>query len=85
MTPVLEIHEIEKNKHLIEREMIMEQNIPGNIKMKSFGVPVKLSGTPASPSWNAPAMGEDTIAVLSELQITPDQIRKMKEKDQIIY
>lgn len=85
MTPVLEIHEMDKNKHLIQREMIIEQDVPGNIKLKSFGIPIKLSGTPAKPSWDAPAMGEDTLAVLSEIQVTPDQIRKMKEKDLIVY
>jgi len=85
MTPVLEIQEIEKNKHLIERGMIIESDVPGNIKLKSFGVPVRLSETPANPSWNAPAMGEDTLAILSEMQITPDRIRKMKEKDLIVY
>lgn len=80
MSPVLEVHEVEKHPHLIEREMIVEQEIPGHVKMKTFGVPVKLSVTPAKPSWNAPAAGEDTLSILSEIEVKPELIRKLKEQ-----
>ncbi len=67
IAPVYDLKDLEDDPHLQAREMILEQEHPRAGKFKSIGIPIKFSETPAKPSWNAPIMGEDTEAILSDL------------------
>ena len=44
------------------------------------GIVPKLSRTPGSHRRNAPALGQDTDAVLGEIGLTPAQIQALKDK-----
>jgi hypothetical protein len=44
------------------------------------GIVPKLSATPGSQRRNAPALGQDSDAVLRELELTPEQIQGLKDK-----
>ena len=44
------------------------------------GIVPKLSRTPGSHRRNAPALGEDTDAVLREIGLTPEQIQALKDQ-----
>jgi formyl-CoA transferase len=44
------------------------------------GIVPKLSLTPGSHRRNAPALGQDTDAVLRELGLTPAQIQGLRDK-----
>ena len=59
LTPILELEEVEKDKHLIERDMFFEVEHTDYGKIKGVNQPFKFSETPAKPSWGAPLMGED--------------------------
>lgn len=62
VSPILEIDEIEKNEHIVKRDMIVTTDGEKNI-----GVPLKFSETNAKPSWKSPELGADTSSILKEL------------------
>jgi crotonobetainyl-CoA:carnitine CoA-transferase CaiB-like acyl-CoA transferase len=68
ISPVYDLADLENDPHLQARQMIVTQEHTQAGAFKSIGVPIKFSETPANPSWPAPAMGEDTEAILSELR-----------------
>ena len=59
LSPILDIDEVEKDKHLSERDMFIEMEHADYGKFISVNQPFKFSETPAKPSWSAPLMGED--------------------------
>ena len=67
ISPVYELAELENDPHLQARQMIIEQTHEVAGTYKTIGIPIKFSRTPASPSWPAPIMGEDTEAILDSL------------------
>jgi crotonobetainyl-CoA:carnitine CoA-transferase CaiB-like acyl-CoA transferase len=79
LTPVLAADEIEQNPHIQSRGMIYEEDHPVCGKLKSVGVPIKFSQTPARPSGPAPALGQDTAAILAEIGYLPDDIEALKQ------
>ncbi|MBN1474818.1 MAG: CoA transferase [Syntrophaceae bacterium] len=84
LTPVLEINELEKDRHLKARDMIIEQKHPVCGKIKGFGVPLKFSGTPATPGMPAPSLGNDTQAILKELGYSKSNIKIFQEEGVIL-
>lgn len=80
LTPVLDLSEMEHDPHLQARQMIYEQDHPVCGKLKGIGVPLKFSGTPAHPSGPAPALGQDTKAVLQEICFTPEEIEAFSQE-----
>lgn len=84
LTPVLGIDELEKNRHLRARDMIIEQKHPVCGKIKGFGVPLKFSGTPATPGMPAPSLGSDTQAILKELGYSKSDIKIFQEEGVIL-
>lgn len=64
ITLVNDLSDLEKDPHLQEREMIIEQEHPKAGKFKTIGVPIKFSETPAKPSWIAPDLGQDNDLLL---------------------
>lgn len=63
ISPVHDVDELAGDPQLQARNMIVEEHHPKAGKLKSIGVPLKFSATPAQPSWPAPQPGEDTTAV----------------------
>ncbi len=59
LTPILEIDEVQHDKHLQQREMFFEVEHSDYGKVLGINQPFKFSETPAKPSWAAPLMGED--------------------------
>lgn len=68
LSPVSELDELERNLQLQDRKMIIMEEHPTIGNFKNIGLPIKFEGTPASPSWPAPELGEDTAAILNELK-----------------
>ncbi len=71
ITPVYAPDELEQDPHLTARHMIVTQEHPVAGAVRSIGVPLKFSHTPAQPAWTAPQPGEDTAAVLGHLLNNP--------------
>ncbi len=84
LTPVLTVDELEKNPHLQARDMICEEDHPVCGKLKGVGVPIKFSQTPAKPSGPAPGLGQDTAAILGEIDYQPDEIETLKKNGIIL-
>ena len=59
LTPILEIDEVQHDKHLQERDMFFEVEHSDYGKITGINQPFKFSETPAKPSWAPPLMGED--------------------------
>lgn len=64
-----------------KREMVVDIRQKNGEKVTTFGVPVKLSGTPGSIRTPPPEFGENTISILKELGYTKNQIAAFAEKD----
>ena len=74
------IADIAADPHYRARGMIDEIRMDDGSVLAVPGIVPKLSRTPGSHRRNAPALGQDTDAVLKELGLTPEQIRGLKEK-----
>jgi crotonobetainyl-CoA:carnitine CoA-transferase CaiB-like acyl-CoA transferase len=70
--------------HVKAREMVVEVDHPVIGKMKTLGVPVKLSETPGGVTRAAPTLGQHTVQVLTELGYSADEIEALRA-DGVIF
>lgn len=84
LTPVLEIAEIETDPQIQARNMIIEQTHHVCGKIKSIGVPLKFSATPAEPSGPAPTLGKDTADIMKEIGYKPEEIESFSKEGVIL-
>lgn len=66
LSAVLGMNELPQQPHLQHRQMIVQEHTPSGAPYQSLGIPLKFGGTPAAIAWPAPALGEDTLAILRE-------------------
>jgi formyl-CoA transferase len=77
---IYSIADIANDEHYIARGMIQQVMMSDGTNIAVPGIIPKLSRTPGSHRTNAPALGQDTDAVLLSLGISPEQIKAMKDK-----
>ena len=77
LTSVLALDELEKDSHLRQREMFITLPHPRCGNIKSIGVPIKFTGTPAIVQNPPPILGQDTAAILLELGYSPERIERL--------
>ncbi|ESJ17011.1 CoA transferase [Cupriavidus sp. HPC(L)] len=75
--PVHSIGEALSHPQTLAREMVVEQQHPEAGPVKSIGLPIKLSETPARYVRPSPRLGEDTRALLAECGYGEKQIAQM--------
>lgn len=75
--PVHSIGEALSHPQTLAREMVVEQQHPQAGPVKSIGLPIKLSETPARYVRPSPRLGEDTRALLAECGYGEKQIAEM--------
>ncbi|UXC38029.1 CaiB/BaiF CoA transferase family protein [Cupriavidus gilardii] len=75
--PVHSIGEALSHPQTLAREMVVEQQHPQSGPVKSIGLPIKLSETPARYVRPSPRLGEDTRALLAECGYGEKQIAEM--------
>jgi crotonobetainyl-CoA:carnitine CoA-transferase CaiB-like acyl-CoA transferase len=78
--PVLLYDEVMSNDHVQAREMVVEVEHPIIGKMKTLGIPAKLSGTPLSIRRPAPWLGQHTVEALLEADYSEEEISDFFEK-----
>lgn len=59
---------------------LQQVQLPGDVALDVPGICPKLSATPGGHRRNAPALGQDTDAVLKELGLTDEQIAALKSR-----
>ncbi len=74
------VADIAADPHYRARGMLDERRMDDGSSLMLPGIVPKLSVTPGSHRRNAPAIGQDSDAVLKELGLTAAQIRGLKEK-----
>jgi formyl-CoA transferase len=74
------VADIAADPHYQARGMLASVRMDDGSRLSVPGIVPKLSATPGSHRRNAPALGQDTEAVLHELGLTPAQIQGLKDK-----
>ncbi|MDR3453089.1 MAG: CaiB/BaiF CoA-transferase family protein [Rhodoferax sp.] len=74
------VADIAADPHYQARGMLDGVTMDDGTKLTVPGVVPKLSRTPGGHRRNAPAIGQDTGAVLTEIGLTPDQIAELKRR-----
>ncbi len=74
------VADIAADPHYRAREMILKVKLDDGETLEVPGIVPKLSRTPGSHRRNAPALGQDTEAVLREVGISDAQIAALRER-----
>ncbi|MFC6283151.1 MULTISPECIES: CaiB/BaiF CoA transferase family protein [Polaromonas] len=77
---IYNIADIAADPHYKARGMLAQTRMDDGSLLALPGIVPKLSLTPGGHRRNAPALGQDTDAVLHELGLTPAQIQGLKDK-----
>jgi len=72
--------DIVEDPHYRARDMILKQRTREGRELEVPGIVPKLLGTPGSVRSAAPRLGDDTDAVLAELQLSPPAIAALRER-----
>lgn len=78
--PVLSIGEALSDPQTLAREMVVEVEHRNLGRLKTLGVPVKLSATPGSVRRAAPVLGEHTREVLAEIGYSEQEIEALLDR-----
>lgn len=74
------VADIAADPHYQARAMLQQVRMDDGSTLAVPGIVPKLSLTPGSHRRNAPALGQDSDAVLREIGLTPGQIQALKER-----
>jgi formyl-CoA transferase len=74
------VADIAADPHYSARGMLGEATLDDGTRLSVPGIVPKLSRTPGQQRHNAPALGQDTDAVLTELGLTQAQIQALKQR-----
>ena len=77
--PILELDEALESELIQEREMTIAYEQPELGEVKQLGFPIKLSRTPAGIDRPAPALGEHTVEVLTEVGYSTEEVEALEE------
>jgi formyl-CoA transferase len=77
---IYSIADIASDPHYQARGMLQEVRMDDGSTLAVPGIVPKLSLTPGSHRRNAPALGQDSDAVLRELGLSPQQIQSLKDR-----
>jgi CoA:oxalate CoA-transferase len=83
-SPVNDLKQICEDRHIKERNMVVEVNQPGVGKIKIAGSPIHLSETPGAVYCPAPRLGEHTVDVLKRLLKVTDLDIETLRKEEVI-
>lgn len=76
--PIYTVPEAVADPHAQARGMVQEIDHPAAGRVKTLGSPVKLEKSPAAVRKAAPALGEDTDAVLRGIGYSPSEIAELR-------
>ena len=76
LTPVNDMSEIGSDAYLNERKLFIDFELGGK-QIKTIAQPIKFESGSDPNNWIAPKLGEDTYAILKELDLTDEKIREL--------
>ena len=79
VAPVYEVDEVENDPHVQARNLVIDVETPHGT-IKEIGFPIKLSETPATLKFCAPALGQHSQEILESLGYSPADIQTLKKK-----
>lgn len=79
VAPVYEVDEVENDPHVQARDLIIDVEIPHGT-IKQIGFPIKLSETPATLKFCAPAIGQHNEEILGTLGYSPEEVKALRKK-----
>ncbi|NWB99618.1 CoA transferase [Pseudomonas gingeri] len=77
---IYSVADIVADPHYQARDMILDAELPGGVKVKMPGIVPKLSATPGEVTWQGPALGQHTGAVLAELGLSEGEIARLRDE-----
>jgi crotonobetainyl-CoA:carnitine CoA-transferase CaiB-like acyl-CoA transferase len=72
--------DIVTDPHYLARDMLLQAELPGGVRVKMPGIVPKLSDTPGEIHWQGPALGQHTASVLAELGMTAAHIARLQQQ-----
>jgi crotonobetainyl-CoA:carnitine CoA-transferase CaiB-like acyl-CoA transferase len=80
LSSVHEMEDLEKDPQLRAREMIIETEHEGGVKLKGVGIPIKFSESKPDPPEPAPVVGRDSMEILKEAGYSQERIEELVGK-----
>mgnify|MGYP002628679693 CR=1 FL=1 len=77
---IYNVADIAMDPHYLARDMLLSMKMNDGSTLMVPGLVPKLSRTPGSLRRNAPELGQDTDQVLSEMGLTNDQIKHLRDQ-----
>ena len=76
--PVYDIEDMFSDPHIAERDMFQEMQHPVAGVIQQIGFPIKFSETPGEITAHAPALGEHTEAILTQLGYDQTELEQLR-------
>jgi crotonobetainyl-CoA:carnitine CoA-transferase CaiB-like acyl-CoA transferase len=76
--PIKDMAEAFQDPQILARGMIVEADVPGAGTWKHVGNPIKLADSPDTRYDPPPGMGEHTAEVLGEIDVTEEELTKLR-------
>ncbi|MCW5907063.1 MAG: CoA transferase [Chitinophagales bacterium] len=80
LTTVNSLADMETDRHLRERNMLLENEHSAVGKYRTINQPLKFKQAKFDNNWSAPDLGDDSASVLKELNYTTDAIQLLAQK-----
>lgn len=79
--PVMEMHQLLTDPHVLSREMVVEVPHPTLGKVPVTGIPLKFSRTPGAVRWLGPELGQHNREVYCEmLGLTEEELQELEQR-----
>ncbi|WP_338525887.1 CaiB/BaiF CoA-transferase family protein [Pseudomonas batumici] len=75
---IYSVADIVADPHYQARDMLLDAQLPGGVRVKMPGIVPKLSETPGVVNWQGPSLGQHTHDILDGLGLTEADIERLK-------
>lgn len=80
LTPINDLSEVSDDKYLNERNLFVNFQL-GDTQIKTIGQPIRFASGADTNNWIAPQLGEDSYAILKELNLTDEKIGQLIDQN----
>ncbi|OLF55566.1 CaiB/BaiF CoA transferase family protein [Pseudomonas chlororaphis] len=76
---IYSVADIVADPHYQARDMLLDAELPGGVRVTMPGIVPKLSATPGAVNWQGPALGQHTDGILAGLGLAGADIQRLKQ------